>query len=130
VIAIRWGFNRFYSKSTPESLGYNLTSLGFPASLAAITPNQAFPAITMGGAVSGCSTASTSDYTGFGGDGRFGIESGVMCARDTKREPEEVDFDFSQMRRISIKQPAKRRRRLPHATRRTLCSVDAKNVER
>ena len=67
VIAIRWGFNRFYSKSTPESLGYNLTSLGFSPSLAAITPNPAFPAITMGGAVNACASATTSDYSNFGG---------------------------------------------------------------
>ena len=67
VITARWGFNRFYSKSTPESLGFNPASLGLPASLIAATPNLAFPAITMGGAVSGCATASTSDYTGFGG---------------------------------------------------------------
>jgi hypothetical protein len=67
VVTLRWGFNRFYSKSTPESLGFNPATLALPASLVAETPNLAFPAITMGGAVSGCSTASTSDYTGFGG---------------------------------------------------------------
>ena len=67
VITARWGFNRFYSKSTPESLGFDLASLGLPASLIAATPNPAFPAITMGGAVNGCATATTSDYTGFGG---------------------------------------------------------------
>lgn len=48
VVALRWGFNRFYSKSTPESLGFNLASLGLPASLVAQTPNPAFPAVTMG----------------------------------------------------------------------------------
>ncbi len=69
VITARWGFNRFYSKSTPESLGFNPASLGLPASLIAETPNLAFPAITMGGAVNGCSTATTNDYTGFGGGG-------------------------------------------------------------
>ncbi len=47
VITVRWGFNRFYSKSTQESAGFNLASLGLPASLAAVTPNPAFPAITM-----------------------------------------------------------------------------------
>jgi hypothetical protein len=67
VITFRWGFNRFYSKSTPESLGFDLASLGLPASLIAQTPSPAFPAVTMGGAVNACATASTNDYTGFGG---------------------------------------------------------------
>jgi hypothetical protein len=57
VIAIRWGFNRFYSKSTQESAGFNVASLGLPASLAASTPNTAFPAITTSG----------SDYSSYGG---------------------------------------------------------------
>jgi len=57
VIAIRWGFNRFYSRSTQESAGFNLTQLGLPASLASQTPNPAFPAITM------------SDVSSFGGGG-------------------------------------------------------------
>jgi trimeric autotransporter adhesin len=99
VIAIRWGFNRFYSKSTPESLGYNLTSLGFPASLAAITPNPAFPAITMGGAVSGCSTASTSDYTGFGGgctnqDVYYSRSFNVSVSKFLGKHSVKAGFDF------------------------------------
>jgi hypothetical protein len=57
VVAIRWGFNRFYSKSTQESSGFNLTQLGLPASLASQTPNPAFPAVTM------------SDVSSFGGGG-------------------------------------------------------------
>jgi hypothetical protein len=57
VIAIRWGFNRFYSKSTQESAGFNLTQLGLPISLASQTPNPAFPAITM------------ADVSSFGGGG-------------------------------------------------------------
>jgi hypothetical protein len=57
VIAVRWGFNRFYSKSTQKSAGFNLASLGLPASLANATPNPAFPAITM------------SDVSSFGGGG-------------------------------------------------------------
>jgi hypothetical protein len=47
VIAVRWGFNRFYSKSTQESAGFNLASLGLPQSLVNATPDTAFPAITM-----------------------------------------------------------------------------------
>ena len=47
VIAVRWGFNRFYSRSTQESAGFNLASLGLPQSLVSATPNPAFPAITM-----------------------------------------------------------------------------------
>jgi hypothetical protein len=57
VIAVRWGFNRFYSRSTQESAGFNLASLGLPASLVNATPNPAFPAITM------------SDVSSFGGGG-------------------------------------------------------------
>jgi trimeric autotransporter adhesin len=67
VIAIRWGFNRFYSKTTQESSGFNLASLGLPESLVSETPNPAFPAITMGGAVNGCLSATTTDYSNFGG---------------------------------------------------------------
>jgi hypothetical protein len=55
VITARWGFNRFYSRSTVESAGFNLASLGLPASLIAATANPAFPAITM------------SDYSSYGG---------------------------------------------------------------
>jgi trimeric autotransporter adhesin len=99
VIAIRWGFNRFYSKSTPESLGYNLTSLGFPESLADITPNPAFPAITMGGAVSGCSPASTSDYTGFGGgctnqDVFYSRSFNVSASKFLGKHSVKAGFDF------------------------------------
>jgi trimeric autotransporter adhesin len=57
VITVRWGFNRFYSKSTQETAGFNLASLGLPASLVDATPNPAFPAITM------------SDVSSFGGGG-------------------------------------------------------------
>ena len=67
VVTVRWGFNRFYSRSTQESAGFNESSLGLPASLAAETPNPAFPAITMGGAVNACSSGSSNDYTNFGG---------------------------------------------------------------
>lgn len=48
VYTVRWGFNRFYSRSTQASAGFNLASLGLPSSLVAATPNPAFPAITMG----------------------------------------------------------------------------------
>jgi trimeric autotransporter adhesin len=68
VITVRWGFNRFYSKSTQQSAGFNLASLGLPASLVAATPNPAFPAITLGSAVSGCSSPSANvDFANFGG---------------------------------------------------------------
>ncbi len=57
VIAVRWGFNRFYSKSTQASAGFNLASLGLPQALVNETPNSAFPAITM------------SDLSSYGGGG-------------------------------------------------------------
>lgn len=49
VLTFRWGFNRFYSATFPTaSAGFDIANLGLPESLAAITPNPAFPAITMG----------------------------------------------------------------------------------
>lgn len=57
VVALRWGFNRLYSKSTQASQGFNLAELGLPQSLVNATPNTAFPAITMG------------DVSNFGGGG-------------------------------------------------------------
>jgi hypothetical protein len=99
VIAIRWGFNRFYSKSTPESLGYNLESLGFPASLEAITPNPAFPAITMGGAVSGCASATTSDYSNLGGgctnqDVFYSSTFSASASKFLGKHSVKIGFDF------------------------------------
>lgn len=69
VVAVRWGFNRFYSRTTQNSAGFDLTTLGFPASVAALTPsNPAFPGIAMGSAVSGCSYPSANvDFASFGG---------------------------------------------------------------
>jgi trimeric autotransporter adhesin len=68
VIAIRWGFNRFYSRTTQNSAGFDLGTLGLPASLVAITPNPAFPGIAMGSAVSGCGYPSSNvDFASFGG---------------------------------------------------------------
>ncbi|MCU1235844.1 MAG: carboxypeptidase regulatory-like protein, partial [Candidatus Solibacter sp.] len=56
VLAVRWGFNRFFTTSFPtSSAGFNLATLGLPESLDAITPNPAFPAVTM------------SDVASFGG---------------------------------------------------------------
>lgn len=67
VVAVRWGFNRFYSRSAQASGGFNLNNVGL-GSLAGITPNTAFPALTVGGAVNGCSSAATtSEFAGYGG---------------------------------------------------------------
>ncbi len=52
VIAVRYGFNRFPNFSTPTSLGFNLTELGLPASLASQTTYTAFPSLTVGGLTS------------------------------------------------------------------------------
>ena len=51
----RYGFNRFPNFTPPISLGFDLTTLGLPASLAAVTQYTAFPAITM------------SDFASYGG---------------------------------------------------------------
>jgi hypothetical protein len=87
VITARWGFNRFYSKSTPESLGFDLASLGLPPSLVSATPNPAFPAITM------------SDYTSFGGgasnqDVFYSRSFNVTAARYVGRHTLRGGFDF------------------------------------
>ena len=55
VITARYGFNRFPNFTPPISLGFNLTTLGLPSSLAAMTQYTAFPSITM------------SDLTSYGG---------------------------------------------------------------
>ncbi len=52
VVALRYGFNRFPNFSTPTSLGFNLTELGLPASLASVTQFSAFPSIAVGGLTS------------------------------------------------------------------------------
>jgi len=67
VIALRWGFNRFYSRTTQESAGYSLANLGLPQ-LAGITPNTAFPGIALGSNLTSCSYPSTNvDFADFGG---------------------------------------------------------------
>ncbi len=49
VLTARFGFNRFFTTNFPTtSAGFNLTTLGLPASLAAETSDTAFPAVTMG----------------------------------------------------------------------------------
>ncbi len=58
VVTVRWGFNRFYTKNTQASNGFDLSSLGLPQSLVSVTPHPAFPAITLG-----------EDVTSFGGGG-------------------------------------------------------------
>lgn len=47
VVALRYGFNRFPNFSAPYSFGFDLISLGMPASLVAQTQNPAFPSITV-----------------------------------------------------------------------------------
>src|SRR6185436_6776324 len=47
IITARYGFNRFPNFTPPISLGFDLKTLGLPASLAAITRYPAFPSITM-----------------------------------------------------------------------------------
>jgi trimeric autotransporter adhesin len=99
VITARWGFNRFYSKSTPKSLGFDLASLGLPASLVDVTPNPAFPAITMGGAVNACASATTSDFADFGGgctsqDVFYSRSVNVTASRFLGRHTVKAGFDF------------------------------------
>ena len=49
VLAIRYGFNRFPNYSAPISLGFDLASLGLPASYTSLVENPSFPAITVDG---------------------------------------------------------------------------------
>jgi hypothetical protein len=49
VVTLRYGYNRFPNFTPPVSLGFHLTTLGFPAAVDALTPNYpAFPSITTG----------------------------------------------------------------------------------
>jgi trimeric autotransporter adhesin len=66
VVAVRWGFNRFYSRSAQASAGFDLNSVGL-GSLAGITPNTAFPSLTIGGAVNGCGAGTSSEFAAYGG---------------------------------------------------------------
>jgi hypothetical protein len=47
VLTVRYGFNRFPNYGYQVSQGFNLQSLGFPASYAAQVPSQTFPNIAM-----------------------------------------------------------------------------------
>jgi hypothetical protein len=87
VITARWGFNRFYSRSTEESAGFNLASLGFPASLIAETANPAFPAVTM------------SDFSSYGGgtaaqDVYYSRSFNVTASKFLGRHTVKAGFDF------------------------------------
>ncbi|MCU1328125.1 MAG: carboxypeptidase regulatory-like protein [Bryobacterales bacterium] len=63
VVAIRYGFNRFPNFTPPISLGFDLASLGLPASLVSQTKYPAFPSITMGDVASyGGGTTSQNVY--------------------------------------------------------------------
>jgi hypothetical protein len=99
VIAIRWGFNRFYSKTTQESAGFDLGTLGFPESLVGITPNTAFPAITLGSAVNGCAAASNTDFVNFGGgctnqDVFYSRTTSVSASKFIGKHNIKAGFDF------------------------------------
>lgn len=87
VVAVRWGFNRFYSKSTQASKGFNLSRLGLPRSLVDVTPNTAFPAIT------------TTDVSSFGGGGTaqdvyYSRSFNVTASRFLGRHSVKAGFDF------------------------------------
>jgi trimeric autotransporter adhesin len=88
VLTVRWGFNRFYSATFPTaSAGFNLTTLGFPQSLQAITPDTAFPAVTM------------SDLTSYGGgstnsDVYYSRTADVTLAKFAGKHSIKAGFDF------------------------------------
>jgi len=87
VITARWGFNRFYSRTTEESAGFNLASLGLPASLVNATANPAFPAMTM------------SDFSSYGGgtanqDVYYSRSFNVTASRFLGRHTLKGGFDF------------------------------------
>jgi hypothetical protein len=100
VISVRWGFNRFYSRTTQFSAGFDLGTLGFPESLIGITPNTAFPAITLGSAVNGCSDPSSSaDFANYGGgcanqDVYYSRTFNVTASKFLGRHSIKAGFDF------------------------------------
>ena len=56
VLTVRFGYNRFPDSTPPFSKGFKLTTLGFPASVDALTPGSpSFPSISVG------------EMTGYGG---------------------------------------------------------------
>jgi hypothetical protein len=99
VITFRWGFNRFYTRTTQASAGFDLNTLGLPASLVNITPNPAFPAITLGSAVSGCASPANTDFANFGGgcanqDVYYSRSFNVTASRFMGRHTVKAGFDF------------------------------------
>jgi len=88
VLTVRWGFNRFFTTSFPtSSAGFNLTTLGLPASLAAATPDAAFPAVTM------------SDVASFGGgtttrDVYYSRSFNATISKFLGRHSVKAGFDF------------------------------------
>jgi trimeric autotransporter adhesin len=88
VFTVRWGFNRFYSATFPTaSAGFNLTTLGFPASLQAITPDTAFPSVSM------------SDLTSYGGgstnsDVYYSRTESATLAKFAGKHSFKAGFDF------------------------------------
>ena len=98
VIAIRWGFNRFYSTSPPWSSGFNLATLGMN-SLVPITPNPAFPVVTLGAAVNGCGAGSGGDFAFYGGgctgqDVWYSRSFSVSASKFLGRHSLKAGFDF------------------------------------
>ncbi|MBV9771008.1 MAG: TonB-dependent receptor [Bryobacterales bacterium] len=100
VITVRWGFNRFYSKTTQYSAGFNLGTLGFPESLVDVTPNAAFPAITLGSAVNGCSDpTSNADFADYGGgcanqDVYYSRSFNITASKFMGKHDIKAGFDF------------------------------------
>jgi hypothetical protein len=100
VIAVRWGFNRFYTRATQNSAGFDLGTLGFSPSLAAITPNPAFPAITLGSAVNACAAPSANaDFANFGGgcanqDVYYSRSFNVTASKFLGKHSVKAGFDF------------------------------------
>ena len=88
MLTVRWGFNRFFTTSFPtSSAGFNLTTLGLPASLAAATPDAAFPAVTM------------SDVASFGGgtttrDVYYSRSFNATISKFLGRHSVKAGFDF------------------------------------
>lgn len=87
VVALRYGFNRFPNFSAPYSFGFNLSTLGLPASLVSQTVNPAFPSIGM------------TEFANYGGGGTsqsvFHSKSfSVSVAKFFGRHSLKTGFDF------------------------------------
>ena len=63
ILELHTGFARYHSPSVPYALGFDITTLGFPAALANATQIKAFPAFNFSGALVAVGSSASSGMT-------------------------------------------------------------------